>query len=680
MSSFRTRQAPSPTGYLHFGTARQMLFTALFAIINEGDWYLRLEDTDRARLNQDSVGSLLASLEALGLQPDEGVTNEITEYRDTFYNVYQKGSYGPYIQSERLDMYHEHAKNMIDKKLAYFSYLTTEEKEELQALKQATKAPIDYFKIASKKDGEAKMFQDLESGLSDPNKPSLRYKIKRNETVMVHDELLGDTEFDLSLEEDFVIIKSDGYPTYHFAHVIDDKLMETTLVIRAQEWFPSIAKHVTMFQDYWNFVPKYIHLPVILGEKGNKKLSKRDSVVDIDDFLKRGFLPEAILNYIAFLGWNPGTEKEMYLDAEDFTTLNQQGRLKKLIQNISKDFSLDKLSLSPARFNQEKLEWFNKKYIQMLSVAEYASLASRSFFKFDNHSNPNSTHALALMVDQYKNKILIDKTSVEPIIFQNTAVDTSTSLVEKLDNKIRLKNDDLTYVGNVTVTIDGEEKITDIFLAIADSDNLKSFQVSETTYDWIDLNEFLSFSRYMNYPLWREVCIGKKMTFPDFTPKIQQQYLAFSLDKQRVVLLEDLYKESSCILSWFKPSTTELRWKKSSEAESVQALKEIYEQIIEPFFEAEAASELWEQRNELMETSTRYKYSSDLISSKLAELSSVWEGVIKDWLTAGVRDAGVYLWPLRVALSGRKQSPSPFELLIILGKDEVKRRIIQTIH
>jgi glutamyl-tRNA synthetase len=680
MSSFRTRQAPSPTGYLHFGTARQLLFTALFAIINDGEWYLRLEDTDRARLNQDSVGSLLDSLQEIGLQPKEGVTNEITEYRDTFYNVYQKGSYGPYIQSERLEIYHEHAQKMIDKKLAYFSYITEEEKLELQSLKQATKTPIDYFKIAMEKDGEAKMFQDLDSGLSDPQKPSLRFKMKREDTVKVTDKLLGETEFDLRLEEDFVIVKSDGYPTYHFAHIIDDTLMKTTLVVRAQEWFPSIAKHITMCMDYWGEVPfDYIHLPVILGETGNKKLSKRDSVVDIDDFIKRGYLPEAIINYIAFLGWNPGTEKELYLEVEDFTTLSQPERLEKLIHSISKDFSLDKLSLSPARFNTEKLEWFNKKYIQMLTVAEFACLASKSYYKYQPKSNPNSTMAIALLVDPYKNKLLIDKTTIQPIVFNNTAIDTSSALVEKLDQKIKLNNDDLSFIGSIQSTVKDGGLIFDLFIALAESDNLKSFQVDTANYDWIDLNEFLSFSQYINYPLWREICILKKMTFPDVTPKIQQQYLAFGLDKQRVTTLEELYTESGCILNWFKPSTSELRWKKSSEAESVSALKELYEQIIIPFFEAEAAEEIWEQRKNLLEYASKYRYNSELILSKLSELSSIWEGVIKDWLTNGARDTGSYLWPLRVALSGRKQSPSPFELLVILGKDEVTRRILQII-
>ena len=188
----------------------------------------------------------------------------------------------------------------------------------MQDIKQATKQPIDYYKICEEKLTKEKLFQSVTSGLKDEDKPVLMYKIKRDKKIVCHDELLGDTSFDLNLEEDFVILKSDGFPSYHLAHVIDDHLMKTSLVIRSQEWLPSLPKHQTMFLDYWKFCPKYIHLPVILGETGNKKMSKRDGNVNMQDYLDKGYLPEAIINYLAFLGWNPGTEKEFYLEQEDF--------------------------------------------------------------------------------------------------------------------------------------------------------------------------------------------------------------------------------------------------------------------------------------------------------------------------------------------------------------------------
>jgi nondiscriminating glutamyl-tRNA synthetase len=332
---FRTRQAPSPTGYLHIGTARTVLFTKLIAMINDGTWYLRLEDTDQNRLQKDSVKVLLQAIYSIGLTADEGVG--LTNYKivknkipppersnssefggiDDFYGIYQNGNFGPYIQSHRLEIYYEHAQNLIDQGLAYWSYLTPEEKQELQEIKQVTKQPINYYKICSEKFGD-KTKAAVREALQDPLKPVLMYRLQRNEKITCHDELLGDSTFDLGLEEDFGVLKSDGFPTYHLAHLVDDHLMQTTCVIRSQEWFPSFPKHQTMFLDYWKEVLQYIHLPFILGENGNKKMSKRDGNVNLQDYLGKGYMPEAIINYLAFLGWNPGTQKELYLEPSSF--------------------------------------------------------------------------------------------------------------------------------------------------------------------------------------------------------------------------------------------------------------------------------------------------------------------------------------------------------------------------
>jgi nondiscriminating glutamyl-tRNA synthetase len=361
---FRTRQAPSPTGYLHIGTARTVLFTKLFAKINRGIWYLRLEDTDQNRLQKDSVKVLLGAMDSIGLKADEGVSLVKSEkikvkngeeamdndsplegwqsqtdgmdqvsnppdrifnaaqddnhsQPDDFYGIYQNGSFGPYIQSYRLDIYHKHAQNLLDQNLAYWSYLTPEDKQELQEIKQVTKRPINYYKVCSEKYGD-KITTSVKEGLQDLLKPVLMYRLQRDEKITCHDELLGDSIFDLSLEEDFTILKSDGFALYHLAHLIDDHLMKTTCVIRSQEWFPSFPKHCAMFLDYWKEVPQYIHLPFVLGENGNKKMSKRDGNVNLQDYLDKGYMPEAIINYLAFLGWNPGTDKEVYLDQSEF--------------------------------------------------------------------------------------------------------------------------------------------------------------------------------------------------------------------------------------------------------------------------------------------------------------------------------------------------------------------------
>jgi len=317
-AQFRTRQAPSPTGFLHLGTARTVLFTKLLAVTEQGSWYLRLEDTDRARLQPETAKNLLESLAELGLLPDEGVTvTEIGE-PDDFYGLYQVGDLGPYIQSERKTLYQKHAQSLLDKKLAYWSYLSPTEREELQQIKQSHKRPINYFKANQDRFSQTDMFAQVDTGLQDERHPALYYRLQRDQIINCQDKLLGKTSFDLSLEEDFIILKSDGFPAYHLAHLIDDHLMQTSLVIRGQEWMPSLAKHVAMYRDYWGAELDYLHLPVILAAQGNKKMSKRDGNVNMADYLKAGYLPEAILNYLAFLGWNPGTEKELYLSSSGF--------------------------------------------------------------------------------------------------------------------------------------------------------------------------------------------------------------------------------------------------------------------------------------------------------------------------------------------------------------------------
>jgi glutamyl-tRNA synthetase len=531
---FRTRQAPSPTGYLHFGTARTMLFTKLFALKNDGTYYLRLEDTDRNRLNPDAALGLLKNLQTLGLEPDEGVTLKETGTKDDFYGVYQHGEFGPYIQSERRKLYHTYAQKLVDMKLAYWSFLTAEDKDELQQLKTATKRPINYFKACSERQTDEMLSMQVIEALSDPRKPALMYKLQRSQTVLCQDELLDATSFDLSLEEDFVILKSDGYPTYHLAHIVDDYLMQTSLVIRSQEWYPSFPKHVAMYSDCFahgifdraavewvSKHPAYLHLPFILGETGNKKMSKRDGNVNMQDYLNKGYLPEAIINYLAFLGWNPGTEKELYLEANDFNSLSQQDRISKLIQNIAAEFDLEKLSKSPARFNLEKLNWYNREYIKLITHKEWYEIAQ-------------------------------------------------------------------TYLPHI------------------DSTN-------------------------------------------------PQTQLALLLDKNRITTLSEFGSESSCILDWHKPNLEDVKWKKITLDESLANLKEITH---------------WLFSNQEI----HHCFDSQNLAEQIEHTSKL-EIRIKQWLSDNKKDTGSYLWPLRVALSGKAKSPTPFEILAILTQEEIRRRI-----
>ena len=318
--TFRTRQAPSPTGYLHLGTARTVLYTKLMAITKSGQWYIRLDDTDQNRLNLEAVTPLLESLRSLGLEAGEGITLDLTDTYSQEYNIYQKGDYGPYIQSERLSIYHEHAQKMIESKLCYWSYLTPEDRQEIQANKQITKQPINWYSESLSRTSQELLQTSVALALNDHRKPVLRYRLQRDSKLKCHDELLGETEFDLNLLEDPTFLKSDGFPSYHLAHLIDDHLTKVSMIIRSQEWYPSFPLHTQAFIDYWGVqnLPKFLHLPFVLGATGNKKMSKRDGNVNMQDYLDQGFLPEAIINYLAFLGWNPGGEKELFLDRADF--------------------------------------------------------------------------------------------------------------------------------------------------------------------------------------------------------------------------------------------------------------------------------------------------------------------------------------------------------------------------
>lgn len=547
MARFRTRQAPSPTGYVHIGTARTILFTALIARAKKGEWFLRLEDTDRTRLISSAAHNILNSLASIHIAPDEGITTEQIGEADSFYGIYQKGKYKPYIQSERLSLYHEHAQKMIDRKLAYWSYVTEAEKQDLLAVKQASKRPINYFAFAEKSAYSDKMFQSLESGLQDPLKPALRYHILREEKITCNDVLLGETVFDLNVEEDFVIIKNDGFPTYHFAHVIDDYLMETSLVIRTQEWYPSFGKNRQMFLDYWGEAPDYLHLPFILGETGNKKLSKRDMVVDLMHYINSGYLPEALVNYMAFLGWNPGTEQELFLTTEEISDRELNSRMELLLDNLAQNFTFEKLSKSPARFNLEKLRWFNREYIKQLPLPEF------------------------------------------------------------VQRTLALQN--------------------------------KALQIEELQ-DW--------------------------------------QKATFLLDQNRAYTLLDPLQESEAILNYTEPEDATLTWKRLTINESKICLQDIWQQVIEPFYQSESAASILSQQRLLWEIAFT-KRSSQQTFKMFQEITHVFELVIKDWLTTYQKDTGSHLWPLRVALSGKEKSPSPFELLALLPAEEVKARITKVL-
>ncbi len=341
----KTRFAPSPTGYLHVGNIRSGLYSYLFAKKHGGKLVLRIEDTDRERHVEDGVESILKILAWIGIVPDEGPQLEGGK-------IVQIGENGPYIQSERLEIYKKYAQELLEAGHAYYCFCTSERLEKLRADQQAKKRPTGYDGHCLSVDPkEAK--QKVEVG----EKHVIRLKMLKSGETVFNDMIRGEVRFKNELVDDQVLIKSDGFPTYHFAVVVDDHLMGITNIIRGDEWISSVPKHVQLYKYFGWEVPQMAHLPLMLNPD-KSKLSKRQGDVATEDYRKKGYLPEALINFMAFLGWNPGTEKEIY-------TLDE----------LIADFDLAKVGKTGAVFNIEKLNWYNKQYIKQLSNEQLLELS-----------------------------------------------------------------------------------------------------------------------------------------------------------------------------------------------------------------------------------------------------------------------------------------------------------------
>lgn len=326
----RVRFAPSPTGYLHIGSIRSSLFNWLWARHNGGVFVLRLEDTDRSRFVEGAEEQILASHDALGITPDEGPQ--------------QGGDYGPYRQSERLSIYHEYADKLLSSDALYRCWCSP---ERLTGLREAAQAAGVAFKYDR---------HCLAPGNQDSaDAPHvLRFRIPDAPAAIGWDDAVrGRLDFQLTDLDDFVAIKADGYPTYHFANVVDDHLMAISHVLRADEWLPSTPKHLLLFAAFGWEAPVYAHLPAVLGPDGKKKLSKRDGAQSIQEYLDEGYLPEALRSFLASLGWNDGTTQEVYATEE-----------------LTERFSLDRIQKSPAKFDKDRLTWINGFMIRQMPTGE----------------------------------------------------------------------------------------------------------------------------------------------------------------------------------------------------------------------------------------------------------------------------------------------------------------------
>jgi glutamyl-tRNA synthetase len=387
-SPVRVRFAPSPTGLLHIGGVRTALYNYLYAQKNQGKFLLRLEDTDRERYVAEGVDQIIAGLDWLGLVPDEGVW--IHE---------ETGEYGPYLQSERLGHYQQYADELVRAGKAYYSAITPEAYVKLREDAIAAKQPFVYR-------------QDMEpAGEHGTNNLPIRLKVSAGKTHW-RDEVRGEFETNNELIDDFVIIKADGYPTYNFANVVDDHLMKISHVVRGDEFISSTAKHALIY-DYFGWDrPKWVHAPAILGPDGKKKLSKRDGDVDVLEYKSKGYLPEALVNFLAALGWNDGTTQEIYTRDE-------------LIQA----FKLERIQKSPAKFDPERLLWLNGLYIRNLSLSELDERA-QSFWSAEAREASPETRQAALGLVQERLKLLSELPELTDFFFTDPKLKT-----ELLTNK-----------------------------------------------------------------------------------------------------------------------------------------------------------------------------------------------------------------------------------------------------
>ena len=407
MSKIRTRFAPSPTGFLHIGSLRTVLFAYLLAKGQGGKIILRVEDTDQKRSVAGAEEKLIAILDWLGLKFDEG--------------PHLGGKYAPYRQSERKEIYQKYADELLNKGLAYRCFCTPERLRKMREQQQAEKQPPRYDRTCRNLSQA-----QIEKKLAAKEPYVIRQPMPEEGTVAVRDELRGKIEFKAEDLDDHVLIKSDGMPTYQFAVVVDDHIMEISHVLRGEEWIPSFPKNILLYRAFGWTPPLFIHLPLTLN-KGGGKLSKRQGDAAVEDYKDKGYLPEALLNYSALLGWSPKGEKEIFSLAE-----------------LAEIFKIKDLGISAAVFDIAKLDYLNGYYIRQKPLDELVELCQPYLSKYwDNFSQDYIKKIISLEQERLKRLdeigeltefFFVNKLKYEPelLIWKKLAKDEVKNNLQKL--------------------------------------------------------------------------------------------------------------------------------------------------------------------------------------------------------------------------------------------------------
>jgi len=338
-NKIRIRFAPSPTGFLHLGNLRTVLFDYLLAKSLKGKLILRLEDTDQKREVEGSLEKLIDILSWIGLKFDEG--------------PHASGNFGPYVQSERIDIYNKYVEKLLEDDLAYRCFCTEDRLVEMRAKQEENKLPPRYDRHC-----RCRTQEDIAKKLAAGRHFVIRQKMPEEGNIIVHDELRGDIKFNVADLDDQVLIKSNGVPTYQFASVVDDHLMEISHVTRGDEWLSSFPKNILLYEAFGWTPPKFIHFPLILNKEGGK-LSKRQGDVFVENYRHKGYLPEAIINFCSLLGWHPKNDQEIFSLSE-----------------LEKEFNINGIGVSPAIFDVDKLDYYNAHYLRKKTLVELVDLVT----------------------------------------------------------------------------------------------------------------------------------------------------------------------------------------------------------------------------------------------------------------------------------------------------------------
>ena len=391
MEIIRTRFAPSPTGYLHVGGIRTALFAWLLAKQAGGKFVLRFEDTDKKREVEGAREHLIASLRQLGIDYDEGPDIG--------------GPYAPYVQSERLDIYKKWAQILIDNGRAYADPYTAQQVQEFRDQAQAAKKPFLY-----------RNHRPESPPTWDGTQP-LRFKSEPKSYIR-NDAVMGELSTGPEVIDDFILIKSDGYPTYNFCHIIDDSEMQISHIIRGQEFLSSIPNYLNLYEALALTPPIMATMPHILNEQGNKKLSKRDGAKDVLDYIREGYLPEALRSFIATLGWNDGTTQEVFTTAE-----------------LLEKFSLKRVGRSGAHFDEKRLQWVNSSFIRGLDMATTYTLC-QDYWPPEAQKADEAYKKQVLSLVQERLKFFAELPLVTNFFFTDLPIDPSLITSNKQLNKL----------------------------------------------------------------------------------------------------------------------------------------------------------------------------------------------------------------------------------------------------